>query len=155
MQQSVRRKSQKQENRIAKELGGKTTPGSGAQWHSKGDVKAENYLIEAKYTDEAHYPLSLPILTKIEKEALRENFRIPVLYVDIQDLKLCVVPEKYITKLNDFNFKKVYSTTSSSVRIHKQGLQDATTKELTHVIVSLKGKCYYVMAPEELDYFCL
>jgi hypothetical protein len=40
--------SKRQENLIAKELGGKRTPNSGATMFSKGDVVLDDWLIEAK-----------------------------------------------------------------------------------------------------------
>lgn len=152
---SVRKKSQKQENRIAKEMNGSATPGSGAVWHSKGDVKAEKYLIEAKYTDEAYYSVNLSILKKIIKEALHENFRIPVLYVDIQDLKLCIVQEKDIVRQDEFIPDSYISSTGASVRLHKSQAQDETTKAARRIVLSLKGNPFYIMSPDDLDYFCL
>lgn len=152
---SVRKKSQEQENRIAKELNGGTTPGSGAVWHSKGDVKAENYLIEAKYTDEPYYSVALPILKKIENEALHENFRIPVLYVDIQEVRVCLVSEKYISKPDKFVPEHYSSTVSSSFRLHKGMCVDSLTKNIIKGVLSIKGNPFYIMAPEDLDYFCL
>lgn len=87
----IKRKSAKQEKRTAKEFGGKLTPASGAMWGAKGDVRTEDFLIENKYTDANKYKLELKILEKIEKEALKDNFRTPVLQVDIQELSLVVL----------------------------------------------------------------
>ena len=43
--------SKRQENSVAKKIGGKTTANSGATWHSKGDIITngeESWLIECK-----------------------------------------------------------------------------------------------------------
>ena len=40
--------SKKQENKIAKAIGGKTTPNSGATIWKKGDITTDNWLLEAK-----------------------------------------------------------------------------------------------------------
>lgn len=87
----IKKKSAKQESRTAKEFGGKTTPASGAMWSAKGDVRTLDFLIENKYTDANNYKLELKILEKIENEALRDNFRTPVLQIDIAELSLVVL----------------------------------------------------------------
>jgi hypothetical protein len=61
--------SQKQEKTLAKKLGGKVTPGSGAFGFHKGDVKTSDYLVEAKFTDKQEYRLTLKTWNKIENEA--------------------------------------------------------------------------------------
>lgn len=48
MSKPTRYYSKKQENLIAKELGGKRQPNSGATMFSKGDVQLDDWLIEAK-----------------------------------------------------------------------------------------------------------
>ena len=45
---STRYFSNKQEKRVAKRVGGKQTANSGATKFSKGDVRTDNWLIEAK-----------------------------------------------------------------------------------------------------------
>lgn len=59
--------SRKQERRLAKDLGGKVQPGSGNQWHSKGDVKVkrksgDRWLIEAKHTEKKQFTLKEQVL---------------------------------------------------------------------------------------------
>lgn len=58
-----------QETRVAADLGGRRQPGSGSQWHSKGDVSTPTYLVECKQTDKGSYGLKLDTLRKIEREA--------------------------------------------------------------------------------------
>lgn len=81
----VKRKSQKQEKRVAKELGGRVTPASGALWGAKGDVRSEYFLVECKVTSKSSYPLKDTIWDKIAKEALHDNMREPVMCIELND----------------------------------------------------------------------
>ena len=56
-----KKKSKKQEERIAKQIGGKTVIASGALWGAKGDSRFDNFLIENKFTDKDSYSLQLKI----------------------------------------------------------------------------------------------
>ena len=81
---NVKKKSKKQEEKIAKDIGGRTTPGSGALWFSKADVRNDKYLIEAKFTDSNKYQLNYKTWYKIKCEAINDGLRIPVMQIDIQ-----------------------------------------------------------------------
>src|SRR3712207_7142379 len=87
----IKRKSQKQEKRTAKEFGGKTVIASGALWSCKGDVRTDDFLIENKFTDKGYYSLKASIWEKITKEATKDNFRIPLMQIDIKNLSLVVI----------------------------------------------------------------
>lgn len=87
----MKTKSQKQEQRVAKEVGGKVTPASGALWGLKGDVRADSILIECKYTDAQSYSVKSAVWKKIKNEALRDRFRIPVLNVKMPEANLAIV----------------------------------------------------------------
>lgn len=102
----IKRKSRKQEQRTAKEFSGRTQIASGAIDGLKGDVRTgttsigfneKDFLIENKFTDAQKYKLELKIWHKIAKEALRDNFRIPLLQVDIYDMVSLVILD-----FNDF-----------------------------------------------------
>jgi|SRR5271170_7183615 len=87
--------SKLQEKRAAKDYKGKVRPGSGNQWHSKGDVKAEAYLIECKTTSKASYSLKTGIMSKIMDEALLEML-VPLLEIEFSEHGLtCVVMDKH------------------------------------------------------------
>lgn len=77
-----KKKSQVQEKRIAKELGGKTQPGSGCFDHFKGDVKLDDYLIEAKRTDKNSITVKAEWLSKIDHEAINVG-KTPALVIEI------------------------------------------------------------------------
>ena len=81
---NVKKKSKKQEEKIAKDIGGRTTPASGALWAFKGDVRNDKYLIEAKFTDSNSYQLNYTTWDKIKREAINDGLRIPVMQIDIQ-----------------------------------------------------------------------
>lgn len=80
-----KKKSKKQEERIAKDIGGKTVVASGALWGAKADVRNDNYLVEAKYTDTNHYTLNVKTWNKIAKEAIKDGLRVPVMCISIKN----------------------------------------------------------------------
>ena len=80
----LKKRSKKQEEKIAKDIGGRTTPASGALWAFKGDVRNDKYLIEAKFTDSNKYQLKYTTWDKIKHEAINDGLRIPVMQIDIQ-----------------------------------------------------------------------
>lgn len=75
--------SQKQERRIAEKYQGQVSAASGAGWSRKGDVRAEDLLIEAKWTEKKSFSLTKDVLDKIENEALMES-REWALYLTMQ-----------------------------------------------------------------------
>lgn len=83
-------KSRRQEQRVAADLDGRPTPASGAFWQYKGDVRSEDYLVEAKRTDKASLSIKRAVWDKIRREALLDG-RVPVLAVQIQDRDLAVL----------------------------------------------------------------
>jgi len=67
------RQSRRQERRAAEDLGGRTTPASGATPHIKGDVQAPGLKVECKTTSGLSYSLKRKELEKIQMEALTEG----------------------------------------------------------------------------------
>lgn len=84
---STRYKSNLQEKDVAKTLGGKTTIASGSFWGMKADVRSDDYLIECKTTSKNFYSVTAKVWEKIEKEAIRDRGRTPLLIVDLLDGK--------------------------------------------------------------------
>lgn len=80
----VKKKSQLQEKSVAKDLNARTVVASGALWGSKGDVRHDNLLVECKTTDKDFYSLTLSTWEKIEREAVKDGLRLPVMCVDIK-----------------------------------------------------------------------
>lgn len=77
------RPDQRQEKRLAKEFGGRTTPASGAL-AIKGDVQTRGELIEAKTTAKTQYTLKLKDLRKLEEQA-RGAGKLPVFVIEISN----------------------------------------------------------------------
>lgn len=93
--QSGRRANQS-EREAARLLGGRRHPASGAKWYAKGDLRANGFLIDDKYTDAASFTITRSMFRKIMQEAattppgLRPSLRIsipglPKLRVVIED----------------------------------------------------------------------
>lgn len=70
----------KSEERLAKNLGARLTPASGAVQGFKSDMILNEYRIEAKSTQTATMSIKLEWLVKITEEALNSN-KIPALTV--------------------------------------------------------------------------
>lgn len=143
----IKKKSAKQEKRTSKEFGGIVTPASGAMWSAKGDVRTDNYLIENKYTDSDSYKLELKILDKIGMEALKDDFRVPVLQIDIQELHLVVLNYNDYQAL--FETDEIHSEeicTNKSLTLHKDDLYLLIDEfnGLKH-LVKFQGKPFVIM----------
>ena len=66
-----RKKSIAQEDRIAKKYdGGRRVPGSGSSPRADGDVSTDEFLIEAKLTEQKGYRVTHAVLEKITREAM-------------------------------------------------------------------------------------
>ncbi len=81
---NVKKKSQLQEKQVAKDLSAEVVIASGALWGSKGDVRSDKFLVECKTTDKSYYTLSVPTWQKIEKEAVKDGLRIPVMCIELK-----------------------------------------------------------------------
>lgn len=68
------------ETKLAKRIGAKLTPASGAMTGAKGDMKRGNFLIESKATQNESMSLKRDWLLKINIEAL-ETGKLPALAV--------------------------------------------------------------------------
>ena len=101
---NVKKKSQKQEKQVAKEIKGKTTIASGALYFQKADVRNDEFLVECKTTAKDYYPLTLDTWNRINKQAIKDGMRIPVMCIDLEDGKnrMAVFSEL------DFVFKDSY-----------------------------------------------
>lgn len=87
----IKKKSQLQEKRVAKEISGRPVVASGALWSRKGDVRNNDFLIECKYTDTPFYSLTFNTWDKINREAIKDGLRIPVMSIEIQSTTLAVL----------------------------------------------------------------
>lgn len=71
---------------------GRRRPGSGNQWHSKGDVKASRFLLSCKRTDNSSYRLTAKDWAEAVDSAFTED-RHPAMAIEIKGLNLYVIDE--------------------------------------------------------------
>ena len=81
----IKKKSQLQEKSVAKDLDARTVIASGSLWGSKGDVRHDDFLVECKTTEKPYYSLTMKVWEKIEKEAIKDGLRIPLMCIDINN----------------------------------------------------------------------
>ena len=87
------RSSVRQEKKIAKDVGGRRVAGSGSMPGNKGDVKASGWLVEAKQTLKARFPLTLQLWRKIEREAFKAS-KTPAMVIEMAGRSLVVIDYK-------------------------------------------------------------
>jgi hypothetical protein len=83
--------SRSQERRVAEDVGGRVTPGSGNQWHSKNDVIAPGWSIECKTTEKESFRLTAEALRLAHRNALVDQ-REMAFVVEIQGSSWVVLP---------------------------------------------------------------
>lgn len=96
----VRKRSQRQERKLAGEIGGQAVKGSGAFAGNKGDFRNETWAGEAKLTDDHSYRLTLAELEKIELEAAQLQ-RLPVFVVELTGRSFAVVSWELFKEFRD------------------------------------------------------
>lgn len=79
-QHRIGKSGRKSEERLARQLGGRTRPASGAMEGAKGDIVLGEHLLEAKSTTQASMGVKHSWLAKIAKEARSEG-KMPALAV--------------------------------------------------------------------------
>lgn len=75
-------RSNKQEKRIAEDVGGKRQPASGSRWGSKRDIVSPNFLIEAKSTKHPKKSVQIKDLHFLTKQAYQQG-KIPAYIVEL------------------------------------------------------------------------
>lgn len=87
-----RKKSDKQERKLAQQTGGRAQPGSGAMWGAKGDTKDKKHFLsslnaflhECKFTTKASFSLSTKLWREIEFKAFKEG-RKPAMEIKLNE----------------------------------------------------------------------
>jgi len=125
MKTKAQRRSRKQEQRIAEEIGGRTQPGSGNTWHSKSDVRAILDLrIEAKYTDQDYYILKRADLFELEDAALRGGLEDWAMQVDFSlfSRKYAIISYRWFLETQPLTQRPLYQSVidseAKSLRLH-------------------------------------
>jgi hypothetical protein len=80
----MKKRSNAQEKRVAKILGGRRQPMSGAGMFSKADVLHSRFLVECKTTSKQSYSVTKGTLDKLRQQAYDAS-RAPVLVFSLDD----------------------------------------------------------------------
>lgn len=117
-----KKKSQKQEKRVADEMKARVVLASGALWGSKGDVRNDNLLMECKTTCKPYYTFKFSVWDKILKEAIKDGLRLPVMSIDLEDGKTRLA----VFETKDFKMMPGFSDMNfgvSKLYIHKDSFR--------------------------------
>lgn len=126
----IKRKSKKQEDRTAKDFGGRVTPASGALDGCKGDVRTPLFLIENKFTDKDYYLLNAKIWDKIWKEATKDGLRIPIMQIDIDSLNLVVLNlYDFLEYCKEYKEVQSYCTDKRSFKMEQKKFGELRVQE--------------------------
>jgi hypothetical protein len=154
-----KKQSQKQEKSVAKKLNAKVTIASGALWGMKGDVRNDKYLIECKTTSKSYYSLTAKVWEKIEKEAIKDHGRIPLMVIDLLN-----GDNRYVVfNPNDFEgagskkvampLKEVNKSFRISYDLLGYDMFDNYTSSVTFFIKETKLNKLCIMLMEDFDRF--
>lgn len=105
MNKPTRFYSKKQENAVAKQIGGKRVANSGATSFRKGDVTTDNFLIECKTCEKekASFSIKREWLIKNREEAFAMGKSYSALAFDYGDAKrYYIIDEKLFKQLVNF-----------------------------------------------------
>ncbi len=94
------------EEQSAGRMGMTTTPGSGNQWHSKGDFKDHDYLVEHKSTKNESISIKRKWWTKIRDEA-RSEMKEPALMLAFTDPKGNIKDGEGLVIITEKEFKNL------------------------------------------------
>jgi len=128
--------SRKREQALAKDTGGRTTPGSGNKWFEKSDAYNSIIRFEDKFTKKDKYSIHLSELKKIEKEALLTN-KIPVLRFGFHNLN-----QNYVIINTDHFFDTGIEKGIKGVDISRKSFT-VDSKELNNLY--LNSKCIILL----------
>ncbi|MFI9271840.1 hypothetical protein ACIGXM_14135 [Kitasatospora sp. NPDC052896] len=92
------RASRRQEKKLAHDIGGHTTAGSGNGWAVKNDVRNPEWSIECKTTTKQSYTLTHAALTAAEKNALLD-FRRMAFAIEMRGRTWVVLPYETFVSL--------------------------------------------------------
>lgn len=144
-----KRRSQKQEKSVAKELNAKVQIASGAFWGNKADVRSKMFLIECKTTSKDYFNLTNKIWEKISLEAMRDKLRIPLLIVDLRDSERYVIFNPQDFDEIDFEYDVVNSRENCNTQFRFKDIENPISFYIKASGVSLKQFLYLMAMPIE------
>ena len=112
---TVRKRSQKQEKKVAEQFNGRQVIASGSLWFADSDVRTDKFLIECKTTEKEYYSLTSKVWEKIEKEAIKDRMRIPLMAIDLQDKHRVIVFR--LRDFESFDYEVTMKDIPKSMRI--------------------------------------
>lgn len=134
--------SNKQEKDVAKKFNARQVIASGAIWFSKADVRNSEYLIECKTTGNTYYSLTAKVWEKIEREAIKDHMRTPLMVIDLEHGKDRII----VFRPKDFGLETELSfPVKKSVRI----TQDSDSH--TYVICGNKNNVICCLNPNDFN----
>jgi hypothetical protein len=142
---NFKKTSNKQERRVASELGGSTQANSGATRLGGGsDVRvARDTRCECKFTSKVSYTLKQADLKKIKVEALRGGLEDPVLHFAFRD-RLGRMLERYAVTPCLRSEARHPWTAEKSITLGQQALLQATTLAPSVFVCFKDGECYEI-----------
>lgn len=128
-----KKRSQKQEKSVAKNLDAKTVIASGAFWGAKGDVRSEQFLFECKTTEKPKYNFTAKSWEKITKQATADHMRTPVFVVDICDRErfFIVNAKDFISLIEDDEVSILYGVDLYSSFVLHKGEETPALQKIT------------------------
>ena len=142
---NYKKKSNAQEKRVAKQINGKPTIASGALYFQKADVRNDLWLVECKTTQKSIYILKESIWNKIEKEAIKDGLRHPLMQIDLLDGEINLVVMNYFDFIGyDFD-KEIFVQPPIQLVDHKSMILSAEWLYPDISTLDLKNKTYYTI----------
>jgi hypothetical protein len=92
MRTEGQKQSKKQETRLAALMRGSTNAASGALWLRKGDVRTQEFVVEAKWTGKKQYTLQAKTLEDVITEATLSG-RIGIVSVSLNGRDYVIIAE--------------------------------------------------------------
>lgn len=143
---SYKKKSNKQEKDVAKDVKGKTTIASGSLWFQKADVKNDRFLFECKITEKDYFTITSKIWGKLEKQAIKNGLREPVLVIDFKDglYRYAVISLSTLYNLNleqkDIMIVDLIKLDKDSFETKSFKLNHLKIKEIELEVIEIKNK---------------
>lgn len=145
---TTRQESDKQEKRLAKDLGGKQRPGSGSVWGYRRDVVTPTILVEAKTTKTNKYSLNLRDLDHLKFQAYSDG-KIPAYIIEFDRKgEVVIVPsqdldEEFIASLGELRQLKYKDKHAKSLALSQNIVNDVF--EGTSASFSVGTDEYYII----------
>lgn len=121
-----KQKSERQERRIAQDLSGRTTPGSGSRWGARRDVRSDQWLVEAKTTVGDRFSVPLRELLYLRHQACNVGLE-PAFIVEFQGRgERVLVPQETLHPVTTVDTPVLVEVTGRAVVVRWEETDRAT-----------------------------